>query len=148
MLNIEHKSSLHVRGKNPLLTTMHCLTTRKYKTRLEERNLLLRSNERLKAVDFYPEYAANQVLLWKGNEFEAYKFPGSTGAVDNQVSHITNEVSLQAQNEKQVKNDKCHFFIIHRMQIPIASGCECDNWPVNGSHITHPQTFFTIVFHG
>lgn len=58
---------------------------------------------------------------------KTYKFPGSAGAMDDQVSHISNQVSLQAENKEEVTDAKSHFLIIYRMQIAIASGCDCDN---------------------
>lgn len=63
----------------------------------------------------------------KRRRFQTYKFPGSTSAMDDQVSHISNQVSLQPQNKKHVTYDKCHLSIIYSMQIAIASGCESGN---------------------
>lgn len=44
-------------------------------------------------------------IFWK-KEDKTYKFSGSAGAMDDQVSHITNEVSLQSQNKEEVTDDK------------------------------------------
>lgn len=51
--------------------------------------------------------------------------------MDNQVGHISNQVSLQPHIEEHIEDIENHLLCIYRMQITIAGGCECDYGPVH-----------------
>lgn len=76
----------------------------------------------------------------KGKKECTYKLPSSSSPMDNQVSHVSNQVSLQPKIKEHIEDIKYHLLWIYRMQITIARSCKGDYGPVHWGHIPIPQT--------
>jgi len=74
------------------------------------------------------------------------KSSGSAGAMDDQIGHISNQISSQSKVEEHVEDVKYHLSRIHRMQITIASGSKRGYRPIYRCNITNPQTPLMEIF--
>lgn len=77
-----------------------------------------------------------------------HKSPSSTCAVDNQIGHVTNQVSCQSEIEKHVENIKDHLPLVHRMQVAVSDSCQSCDRPIYCCHIPNPQALLKEVIHG
>lgn len=60
-------------------------------------------------------------------KLRAYKFHGATSSFNDQIGHVTNNISSEAKIEEHVENDKDHFDSVNSMEVTIANcGHGCD----------------------
>lgn len=65
--------------------------------------------------------------------------------MNNQVGHVTNQISCQAEVEKHKEDIEDHFPCIHRMQISITNRRQGSNGPVHRRHIPNPNTLLKKI---
>lgn len=51
--------------------------------------------------------------------------------MDNQIGHVTDDISREANVEKHIEHVECLLTAINGMQITVTHGSECDNGPVH-----------------
>lgn len=94
-------------------------------------------------------YSWGQVIscckFWSSSHFVP-KVSGSAGRMNHKISHVSDEVSCQAQVEEHVENIKQHLPWVLSMQVSIASGCECCDRPVHCSDISVPKTILFEIW--
>lgn len=60
-----------------------------------------------------------------------HKYPGATRSMDDQVRHVTNQVSSQPKVEQHVEDVEELLPQVHRMQITVANCSQSRDGPVN-----------------
>lgn len=77
-----------------------------------------------------------------------YVSSSSAGAMNNQISHISDQVGRQSEVKEHVNGGKDHLPCVFGVQVSVADGREGGDRPVHGSHISVPQASLEEVGHG
>lgn len=68
--------------------------------------------------------------------------------MNNQISHISDQVGRQSEVKEHVNGGKDHLPCVFGVQVSVADGREGGDRPVHGSHISVPQASLEEVGHG
>ena len=89
--------------------------------------------------------------LVNDREFEeknvTHKSPSSARAMDNQVGHVTDQVSGEAEVEEHVEDVEDHLPRVDGVKISVPDGGESGDGPVHRRHVANPQALFEEVLH-
>lgn len=77
-----------------------------------------------------------------------YKLSGLASSMDDQISHISDQICSEAKVKEHIADVEQHLPCIHRMQVPIANSSQSSDGPVDGSSITNPQAPIMEIRHG
>lgn len=69
-----------------------------------------------------------------------YHGEGPNSGVDDEICHVTNQVSCEANIEQHVEHVENLFSCVNSMQVSITDCCESHNRPVHGIGVSQPNT--------
>lgn len=74
-------------------------------------------------------------------------FSSTASPMDNQISHISDQISCQSKIKKHVEGVKNHFSCVLCMQVSISNSGQSGDRPIHRRHITDPQAFLMEIRH-
>ena len=68
-----------------------------------------------------------------------YKFHGAAGAFNDQIGHVANDVSSEAEVKEHVENDEDHLNGVDSMEVTISDGGHGGDGPVHCCYVSDPD---------
>lgn len=81
----------------------------------------------------------NDKCIRQGAASGAYELHGATGAFDDEVGHVADEVGSEAEIEEHVEYDEDHLDGVDGVEVAVADGGHGGDGPVDGGDVAYPE---------